>query len=138
MTAIRDTIKNFLAADTTLMATLTGGLYTATEISRQLTPSAFDANDEVLPCALMVLEAEDPVGPYTTSSRLFVVVYFYERAGYTAIDAARDRVFALLNMQRISGSGMWEMRHVGDVPDQRDAALNCALGLSRYQVTRLR
>lgn len=138
MTTIRDTIKNFLAADTTLMTTLTGGLYTATEISRQLTPGAFDANDEVQPCALLVLEAEDQVGPYDTSSRLFLVVYFYERAGYTAIDAARDRVYALLNRQRITGSGIWEMRHVGDVPDQRDAVLNCSLALSRYQVTRLR
>jgi len=136
---MRDTLRDFLAADTTtLMATLTGGLYTATEISRQLTPSAFDANDEIKPCALLTLEAEDPVGPFATSSRLFVLVYFYERQGYTNIDAARGRVYALLHRQRISSSGMWEMRHVGDVPDQRDAVLNCALALSRYQVTRLR
>lgn len=135
---MRDVIKAFLEADTTLMALLTGGMYTATEISRQLTPDVFDANGEVLPCALLVLESEDPVGPYDTSSRLFVVLYLYERQGYTAIDAALNRIYTLMHRQRISGNGMWEMRHVGDVPDQRDATLNCALALSRYQVTRLR
>ncbi len=135
---MRDTLKDFLTADTALVALLTGGLYTATEISRQLTPGAFDANGEVLPCALLVLEAEDPVGPYNTSSRLFVVLYLYERQGYTTIDAALKRIYTLLHRQRISGNGIWEMRHVGDVPDQRDATLNCALALSRYQVTRSR
>jgi len=138
MTTIRDTLKNFLTADTTLMATLTGGVYTATELSRQLTPSAFDTALEVKPCALLVLEAEDPVGPFYNSARLFMVLYFYERQGYTAIDTARARCYALLHRKRISAVGMLEMRHVGDVPDQRDATLNCALGLSRYQITRLR
>ncbi len=136
--SIRSAILAILAGDTTLLATLTGGVYSATEISRQLTPGAFDANGEVLPCALLVLEAEDPVGPYNTSSRLFVVLYLYEQQGYTAIDAALKRIYTLLHRQRISGNGIWEMRHVGDVPDQRDATLNCALALSRYQVTRSR
>lgn len=135
---MRDALKDFLTADTALVALLTGGMYTATEISRQLTPGAFDANGEVLPCTLLVLEAEDPVGPYDTSSRLFVVLYLYEQQGYTTIDAALKRIYTLLHRQRISGNGIWEMRHVGDVPDQRDATLNCALALSRYQVTRLR
>ena len=134
---MRDTIRAYLAADTTLMAILTGGIYAGTEISRQLTADAFDGSGEVEPCALVTAEAEDPSGPYRHSARAFVAVYFYERDGYTNIDAARERVYALLHRQQV-GSGVWEIRHAGDIPEQRDPALDCALGVSRFQVTRLR
>jgi hypothetical protein len=127
-----------LEGDTTLMATLTGGVYGEAGISRQATPGAFDANGEVKPCALLAMEAEDPAGPFPTSSRAFVTVYFYARAGYAEIDAALDRVYALLHRQRVSNEGVWDMRHAGDVRDQQDPALGCAMSMSRYQGYRRR
>lgn len=131
---IRNAIKSLLEADTTLLATLTGGVYGEAEISRQATPGAFDANGEIEPCALLTMEAEDPAGPFETSSRAFVAVYFYARSGYSAIDTALARVYALLHRQRVSGEGVWEIRHAGDVRDQRDPALDCAMSMSRYTV----
>jgi len=136
--AIRSAIKSLLEADTTLMATLTGGVYGEAEISRQATPAAFDANGEIEPCALLAVEADDPSGPFETSSRTFVTVYFYARSGYSAIDTALDRVFALLHRQRVSDENVWEIRHAGDVRDQRDPALDCAMSMSRYTVYRRR
>lgn len=134
---MRDTIKAYLEADMTLMALLTGGIYAGTEITRQSTPDAFDANGEVEPCALVSAEAEDPTGPYGHSARSFVTVYLYERSGYTNIDAARARIYVLLHRDRV-GTSVWDVRHVGDILDQRDPALNCAMAVTRFQVTRLR
>lgn len=136
--SIRSAILAVLSGDATLLTILTGGVYTATEISRQLTPDAFDSNGEVLPCALLSVEAEDPAGPFETSSRAFVTLHVYERQGYTAIDAALARIYVLLHRQRVSGEGVWDIRHAGDVRDQRDPILECALSISRFQVTRLR
>ena len=133
--SIRSALLSVLSGDTALMATLTGGVYGEAEISRQGTPGAFDANEEVLPCALLAMEAEDPAGPFPTSSRAFVTVYFYARAGYSAIDTALARVYALLHRARVSNEGVWQIRHAGDVRDQRDPALDCAMSMSRYQVT---
>lgn len=133
---MRDSIIDRLQADTALTATLTGGIHTGGAISRQATPAAFDANGEILPCALVTIEGESPAGPYRTSARQFVVIYLYEWAGTTAIDAALDRIFALLNRHKFAGT--WETRWVGDVRDQQDEALGCSLALSRFQVTRQR
>ena len=136
--SLRSAVLAVLTGDTTLMATLTGGVYGETEISRQETPDAFDANGEIEPCALLTMEAEDPTGPFETSSRAFVAVYFYARSGYSAIDTALARVYALLHRQRVSGESVWEIRHAGDVRDQRDPALDCAMSMSRYTVYRRR
>ena len=134
---MRETIRALLANDETLAGTLTGGVWAATEISRQNTAAAFDANGEILPCALVRLEAESPVPPYDTSSRLFVVVLFYQRSGYTAIDAAVARTFVLLNKVKVGGA-TWEVLHVGDTLDLEDQALECNLGMSRYVAVRRR
>jgi len=106
----------------TLMAVLTGGVYSGMEISRQDTPDAFNASGEIKPCALLGVEADDAAGPLLHSSRMFVVVRFYERSGYTAIDVALERIYALLHRQRVSGEGVFEIRHTGDV---RDSAMRC-------------
>ncbi len=133
--SLRSALLTVLTSDATLTATLTGGVYGEPEISRQATPAAFDTNGEVEPCALLTIEAEDPAGPFETSSRAFVAVYFYARSGYSAIDTALARVYALLHRTRVSGEGVWEIRHAGDVRDQSDPALGCAMSMSRYQVT---
>ena len=132
---MRDAIVALIEADGTLAGLLTGGIHTG-EISRQGTPEAFDGNGEVLPCALVKVEAETPTGPYRTSARQFVLVYLFQQHETEAIDAALDRIFLLLHALKLQGS--WECRWVGDVQDVEDAALRCSMALSRYQITRLR
>jgi hypothetical protein len=133
---MRDTFKARLAGGTALTALLTGGVNT-TLINRQETPGAFDANGEIRPCAFVKVESEAPSGPYTSSGRLYVTVYVYERSGYTTIDAALEEVFSLLNYWKPSGN-TWEVRHAGDTRDVGDEALGCSMSFGRYVATRLR
>jgi hypothetical protein len=137
---VRDAIYDLLSGDATLLATLTGGVYDAAqvgEISRQTTAAAFDANQELLPCALLKLGALTPVGPYVHSARLTVSIYLYELAGYTNVEVARERIYTLLHRQTVTpaAGGCWEIVHTDDVLDVRDSALNCSLAISRFAAT---
>jgi hypothetical protein len=136
---MKTAIYNLLSGDATLMGTLTGGLYgSAVEISRQATPGAFDGNGELLPCALLKLETASPWGPHDDSGRLYVVVYFYERSGYSNIEAARKRVYELLHRVKVTpvaDGGNYDIRHGNDLIDIEDQALHVPMALSRYVAT---
>lgn len=137
---MRDAIYDLLSGDATLLATLTGGVYDAAqvgEISRQTTADAFDANGEILPCALLKLGTLAPVGPYVHSARLTVSIYLYELAGYVNVEAARERIYTLLHRQAVTPTSgeCWEIVHTDDVLDVRDSALNCSLAISRFAAT---
>jgi len=134
---VRDAIYQRLVGDGTLMATLTGGLYSRTEISRQNTPAAFDDSSEILPCGLLKLETQTPWGPYKHGSRLYFSLLLYQRAGYEAIETARARLYSLLHYQKVTPSlgGCWHIAHAGDVPDVEDTALGCSLVISRFVAT---
>lgn len=131
---MRDAILAVLTGDAALTGLLTGGIYSAVEISRQTTPTAFDANDELLPCGLLKMETQTPVIPHPNGSRLFFSVMLYERAGYATIDAARKRVYALLQRQKVTpaAGGNWEILHTDDVLDTEDPGLSCCLMVSRF------
>jgi len=135
---MREIVKTALQGDATLAGVLTGGVWSGTEISRVETAGAFDANAEILPCALVREETDTPWGPMPTSSRLYLVVYLYQRRGYDKIDAALERIFALLHRQKLGQTNVWEITHADDVRDQQDQALDCSLAISRYVVTRRR
>lgn len=128
-------IYNTLLADTTLMTPLTGGIHMAKEISRETTPTAFDANREILPCILLKLEQGAPVGPHYHSAAFFFVVVFYQRSGYAVIHTARDRVYDLLHRQCISSTSAWDIRHTDDSPELEDQSSNVhSMLYSRYRV----
>jgi hypothetical protein len=131
---MRDAIKTLLENDATLMAILTGGVHTGTEISRQDTPEAFDASDEILPCVLLQFGTAAPAGPYSHSSMLHFSLMFYERSGYENVEAARERAYVLLHRQKVTpaAGACWGIRHADDVLDQEDTALGCSLAISRY------
>jgi hypothetical protein len=138
---MRETIAGVLQGDATLAGTLTGGVYAGTEISRQLTPGAFDGSGEIKPCALVRVENDVQHGPYTggttLSARTYVVVYAYQRAGYDSIDAALARARALLHRQRpATATATWSIDWAGDSADLRDEGLDCAMRFGRYVVTR--
>lgn len=135
--SLPEDIKAVLELDATLLASLTGGVHAQVEITRQGTPAAFDANNEIKPCALVKGEIETPWGPHEHSARAFLRIFFYQRSGYADIDSARERVYTLLHRQKAL-SGKWELLHVDDITGQEDQTLNCSLELSRYQVLRSR
>ena len=132
-------IYNHLHSDSELLATLTGGVwlgYDVHEISRQNTPAAFDGNKELLPCALLQPETATPWGPNRDSGRQYFVLYLYQRHGYTAIEAARQRIYTLLHRQILvptDGSGCYEILHSNDLLGLEDSALDgAALTTSRF------
>ena len=131
---MRDAIYDLLNNDSTLTATLTGGLHRDGEISRQGTSAAFDANGEILPCGLLRFTTQAPVEPHDHSSRLHFSVILYQRSGYDRIETARDRAYVLLHRQRVTpaGGGCWEIRHADDVLDAEDEGLGCSLAVCRY------
>jgi hypothetical protein len=132
---IRDSIVTVLQADSTLMAFLTGGVHAATEISRQNTPTAFDANAEIKPCALVKVPNENEIPPHPYGAVTTLEVYFYQRVGFDVIEAAMLRVLSLLNRVKV-GDHVWQIRWSDNLPEVEDEALKCSMGLSRFHVYR--
>lgn len=143
--SVQGDIAAVLQADGALMAILTGGLYEQDEvgeISRQNTPEAYDADQELLPCALVAEGTELPRGPYQHNEVGYSVltpvdIFFYQRYGYASIAAAMERTFALLAGQKI-GSGTWRVEYGNSIKNQFDQALNASLGVLRFEAMRLR
>jgi len=133
---MQDAIKTTFEADGTIMALLTGGVHVTGEISRQITPTAFDGSAEILPCCLIKEMDQVPTGDLETttsvSTRLRISVLFYQRSGYDVISQARARAFALLHRQRLDQAGVWTLEWTDDVIEQRDGALGCSLEIARY------
>jgi hypothetical protein len=128
-------VKTILTGSTALMAKLLGGVHEALEISRQLTPTAFDANGEIKPCALVKSGSELRRGPHDEGVQTVVTVYLYERSGSSSIDAAELLVYGLLNKKKI-GSRTWEMVFETTQYSLLDTGLDCSLVYSRYTAMR--
>jgi len=128
-------VYNVLIADSTLTTPLTGGIHMAKEISRQTTPSAFDANQEILPCVLLKLEQGSPIGPHHHAVAFFFVAVFYQRSGYAVIHVARDRVYDLLHRQCVSSASAWDIRFTDDSPELEDQSSQIhSMLYSRYRI----
>jgi hypothetical protein len=133
---LSDDVKAALENDGQLMAVLTGGVFNdVEEISRQRTPGAFDENSEIKPCALIKVPNEGPTGPYVRGVRTSFVIYFYQRAGFDEVEDAMGLVFDDLNEQQI-GNKVWNIEFNNAVYQQRDTALDCALGSLRFIAVR--
>lgn len=124
-----------MRADATLMAILTGGVYTREDagpegISRETTPAAFDSNGYLKPCAFVKQRGLVPDGEVTdegakiVSARLVVEVWLYQRVTYTAIDGAKARLYALFQGHQFTGaSACAPLRWLGvPVSRERDPA----------------
>jgi len=135
---VKAAITTALAADAPLMALLPGGVYAVAEITPRMdAPTPFDEVGRMRPSALVRYETAAAEGPRGLFDRLFVLVFFYDAAGYEAITAAAERVRALLHGRRL-GDGVYEARHADDVFDQYDDAILAYMHRSRYQVARYR
>ena len=128
-------IRDVLAGDVTLAGLLVGGVYSFAQtgrsgISRASLAEAFDnASGFLQPCAVVkagVVAQAEAIRDSVAGSRQLVEVYLYNDgdSDYATINAARDRVVALLDRQWIGGAG-W-LRQVGGADDGRDPKLNGA------------
>ena len=138
--SISDDVKTVLTGNAALMAVLTGGVYNdVEEISRQGTAAAFDANNEIKPCALIKFGTEIPFSSAKIANAVQtpLTIYFYERAGYVNIEDAMDKAFNLLNDSQ-EGANVWRLEFDVRVYQQRDTALDCPLGSLRFVAKRLR
>lgn len=132
-------IKTLLEGDGTVAGLLTGGIFAEREIKRTQTGSPpFDGNGEIEPCCNIKEETEIPVRPHHHSHRMFVAIYFYERAGYAAIQPAADKVYELLHRQKIGNDGdrIFEVFHSTTLSDLEEEALDASMIISRYEVVR--
>ena len=127
-----ETIRDLLAADTTLAALLVGGIYSYEQtgrngISRVTTPAAY--TDFLLPCAVVKagdVKSAAAIRDAVSGARQAISVYLYDDGdnGYGAILTARDRIVALLDRLWIDGAGY--VRRIGGAEDERDPKLNNA------------
>jgi len=135
---LQSDVKTVLTANTALMAILTGGVHIdVEEINTTNTPTAFDSNDEIKPCALIKLGTEIPTGPFVRGVQTPIIIYFYQRQGFASIDPALVKAFDLLNETQ-TGDGVWNLQYSNTVFNQRDTALDCALSTLRFIAVRLR
>ncbi len=135
---ISDDIREVMANDPVLAGILTGGVYAGiAEISRQDAPGAFDANSEILPCALVKPGTEIKSGPHSHSVQTPVTIYFYQYRLYDAIENAMVRAYSLLHEKKI-GSHTWQILYDSSVSNQLDTALECSLSTLRFNAVRSR
>lgn len=129
-----------MIADATLMAILTGGVFTSGAvglegISRETTPAAFDANGYLKPCALVRQRGRVPdnnVRDYQaqkTSTAQVVEIYLYQDVGYTAIDAAITRLYTLLEGHLFADT--FEVQLVNVIDRTRDEGALTGASLAR-------
>ena len=134
-----DVVVNALQGDGTLAGLLTGGIYdggAVDAISRQETPDAYDANLELLPCALVRAESATPWGPICDAGRLYFVVWMYQRSGAATIEAARLRIYTLLHRQQLSTTdGIYRIDHANDLLGLDEAPLSAKAVMSRFVAT---
>lgn len=108
-------IKSILIGDATLMAILTGGVFTSADvgrdgITRDSAPGAFDTSGYLKPCALVKERGSVPDNQVVdtiqghASAGQVVEIWNYEDEGYTNIDAAQARQFVLLFGLQLSGT----------------------------------
>ncbi len=134
MTDVKAAIIALMEADAALMALLAGGVYGVAGIHREMEPpTPFDAFGRVTPSALVRREVSTTAGPRGRFSRQFVVIFFYDSAGYDVITEAMARTRTLLHEHRV-GNGAYELQHVDTVDDQYDDALLAYMHRERYEV----
>jgi hypothetical protein len=136
------TIKALLAADGTLGATLTGGVYAYSAdtrrlgITRDMSPSPFDPSTGFLrPCALVKARDQIPAGGLRDSDQQYaslrqvVEVWLYNDgdAGYTTLETARAQIYKDLEDVGLVGGGI--VSWINDLNNIRDPELDLAAAL---------
>lgn len=141
MTSAATAIYTVLAADATLLAAATGGVWDYDAIGRKglnrtITPTAFTSAGIIKPCVLVKLRSRvvDPSladdANQWSAARETVEVWLYQDTGYTTVETMRARVYALLHAKQIDGTFqvLWQQ----DIRQQRDPVLDATVERSDY------
>lgn len=138
MASLSDTVKDVLANDATFAGYATGGIHAEPEISRQTTPTAFNANGELLPCCLVVLKEVQQNDSHRKAVRQFVDLFFYQRwqAGTDSIDNMANRAYRLLHDTRIPGTA--RIYFEDELPDVPEPVLSANVRLATYVADSIR
>lgn len=128
---IAASVKAILAADATLIAALTGGMYTYQDtkrlgINKTTLPAAYDANGVIKPLALVRQRSRVPTSAIkdeaqqVTSEAAIIEVWLYSDGNASPPESAADRIYVLLHDKHVSaGSVRW----VNTIEDFRDPEL---------------
>jgi hypothetical protein len=147
MSTTLSSAKAILEADSALLALATGGVYDFDETGRlginrtnAATSSAYSSGI-IQPCLLLKLRSSVPFGGVAddsqriVSARDMLEVWAYQDNGYSTIKSMLDRVYTLLQGQRVGGvSCRWAM----DLQPLRDAEMDANVGRADYAVVFLR
>jgi hypothetical protein len=142
-------IAALIAADTGIMALLTGGVHQAglvgvEGITRETTPAAFDSDGYLLPCCLVrqrdLVPTLDVLDGATQAKSTIQVVecWLYQDAPlYDVIDAVSTLLYGLLQGKRLAYSFELDLAHV--ISRQRDGGAlgNASLGRLDWAVYRI-
>lgn len=138
-------IRDLLAADATIAADATGGVYaygalTSQAFDRNDYPEAYDANGFALPRVVVKARTRHPEGSLNdeqaqyASTTQVIEVWVYDDAsiGYGTIETLTDRCYTLLQGQRIPGA--FKMRWINELRAQDPDLNNAPFIRSDYQV----
>lgn len=141
--------KARMIADTTLMAILTGSVYTSADvgrdgITRTSAPDAFDTNGFLQPAALVKqrgnvpdYQAVDPMEQIVSAAQV-VEIWLYQDTNYDQIDAAMTRLYTLFQGYRFSDT--FEIELVNELNREQDegALAGASLGRMDFAVYSIR
>lgn len=145
--------KAIMIADSTLMAILTGNVYTMEEVGVEgirrgeasPTNDAFDPDTGILrPCAVVVQGNLVPFGGLrdlkekTMSTSQDISIYFYEFRGHAEIAAAKDRTYFLFEGERISSSFEISLINETDFFPDMGPTKNSTVMVQSWQVIAIR
>ena len=135
-TQTESAILAVLTADATFSAPLTGGIHIGPEMSRQVVPAAFDANNELQPCCLIKVESIIPTAVRIPGAgNKFINVLVYQLVGHDAVATCLDRAYQLLHEKDIPGAGAWRITFTDIIPLLPDDALSAHYGSIRFACT---
>lgn len=143
---MKETIRDHLLADATLMGYLTGGLYNSWQHG-ELNPAdtrqanAFELK-KLKPTGFLKIENDAPTLQLTREDGkvyrfvFSLMFYIHKAADSTPIYNAKDRAFTLLeNWKPLTA---WNTEHAEDTLDVEDEALQATMLISRYVMLRRR
>jgi hypothetical protein len=148
MSTTLSSAKTILEADATLVALATGGIFTYDETGRMgigrsntLTSGAFESDGRIKPCLLIKVRSSTPFGNVAddaariSSARDMLEVWAYQDAALTTLTSMLDRVYTLLQGQRLGGfSCRWAFK----LHPLRDIDLDAFVERDDYSVVYLR
>jgi len=111
--SLRHVIAQLLRDDPAIATLLTGGIYPAgttdatdqTAITRQLTPAAYDARGDVLPCGLVAEEPSAGLGPIPLATLGVVRIWLYQQRGRGTIDPVAKAIAIKFDRERVTADG---------------------------------